>query len=146
MNNVKEIPKSVSPKLKKLREKIDIIYTRLNSLKVVESDSALKEFAKVYSIDGIEGYDTQSFLQDARQNITSVLRNNQRTKVKMVFRCNMGRMGNSGMVIQPFPFHSGIKVNLNGADEEDTMVERITEKIATFQSKYYSIRITHFEI
>ena len=138
LNNVKEIPKSVSPKLKKLREKIDSIYTRLNSLKVVESDSALKEFAKVYSIDSIEGYDTQSFLQDARQNITSVLMNNRRTKVKMVLRCNMERMGNSEMVIQSFAFHSGIEVNLDGTDQEDlydTMVEKITENIAMFQSK-----------
>ena len=64
LNNVKEIPKSVSPKLKKLREKIESIYTLLNSLKVVESDSALKEFTRVYTISGIEGYDARSFLQD----------------------------------------------------------------------------------
>ena len=46
-------------------------------------------------------------------------------------------MGNSGMVIQSFTFHSSIVINLYGMDEEDlyeTMVERIVEKIATFQS------------
>ena len=46
-------------------------------------------------------------------------------------------MGNSGTVIQPFAFHSNIEIILDGTDEEDlyeTMVERIIEKIATFQS------------
>ena len=38
---------------------------------VKEGNSALKNFAKVYTIKGIEGYDALSFLQDARQNITS---------------------------------------------------------------------------
>ena len=55
----------------------------------------------------------------------------------MVLRCNMERMGNSGTVIKPFAFHSNIEVNLDGTDEEDlydTMVDRIIEKIATFQS------------
>ena len=131
LNNVREKLKSVSPKLKKLREKIESIYTKLNSLEVVESNSALKEFAKVYTIDGRKKYDARSFLQDTRQNITSVLRNNRRTKVKIVLRCNMERMGNSGTVIQPFAFHSGIEVSLDRKDKEnlyETMVERIVEK------------------
>ena len=58
-------------------------------------------------------------------------------KVKMILRCNMERMGNLETVIQPFAFHSGIEINLEGTDEKDlykTMVERIVEKIVTFQS------------
>ena len=39
---------------------------------VRESNSALKNFAKVYTIDGKLGYDAQRFLEGARQNITSV--------------------------------------------------------------------------
>ena len=57
--------------------------------KVEESNSALKEFARVYTINGIEGYDALRFLQDARQNITSVLRNNRRTKVELILKCYM---------------------------------------------------------
>ena len=40
-------------------------------------------------------------------------------------------------VIKPADFHSDIEVNLDGTDEKelyDTMVERIIEKMATFQS------------
>ena len=50
----------------------------------------------------------------------------------------MERPGTLGeTVIKPANFHSDIGVNLDGLDEielYDTMVERIIEKMATFQS------------
>ena len=105
---------------------------------VIESNSALREFARVYTIDGIEGYDAESFLDGARENMTRVLRNNRRTEVKLIFKCNMERLGTLGeTVIKPANFHSDIEVNLDGTDEielYDTMVERIIEKMDTFQS------------
>ena len=55
LDNVKEIPKSVSPNLKKLKEKIDDIYKKIKIFEVKKSDSALRNFAKVYTIDGKEG-------------------------------------------------------------------------------------------
>ena len=72
LNNVRKIPKSVSPRLKKLQEEIESIYERMKLFEVRESNSALRNFARVYTIDGIEGFDPQSFLQNVRQNITSV--------------------------------------------------------------------------
>ena len=51
----------------------------------------------------------------------------------------MERPSNLGeTVIAPADFHSNIEVNLDGTNEEelyDMMVERIIEKMATFQSK-----------
>ena len=89
LNNVREIPRSVSPRVKKLQEEIKSIYNRMKLFEVREGKSALRNFAKAYTINGIEGYDARSFLQNARENITSVLRNNRRTKVKLIFKCNM---------------------------------------------------------
>ena len=107
------------------------------SFEVRESNSALRNLARVYTINGIEGCDARSFLQDAGQNITSVLRNNRITKVKLIFKCNMEWGITSGeMVIKPADFHSDIDINLDGTDEQklyDTMVERILENIAAFQ-------------
>ena len=124
LNNVKETPKSVSPKLKKLLEKIESIYELMKLFKVVESNSALKEFARVYTINGIEGYDARSFLQDAHQNITSVLRNNRRTKVKLILKCIMER-GDTPveMEIKPADFHSNIEINLDGTDEKISILQ-----------------------
>ena len=55
---------------------------------VKESNSALRNFAKIYTIDGKLGYDPQSFLYGARENIR-VLRNNRNTKVKLILKCYM---------------------------------------------------------
>ena len=89
LDKAKEIPKSISPKLKKLWAEIDSIYDQMKLFEVRESNSVLRNFARVYTINGIEGYDALRFLQDARQNITSFLRNNRNTKVKLIFKCNM---------------------------------------------------------
>ena len=113
----------------------------MKSFGVRESNSALRNFAKVYIIDGKLGFDAESFLEGAKQNITSVLRNNQRTKVKLIFKCYMQMLKTNE--IKPADFHSDIEVNLDGTDEielYDTMVERILEKIATFLATESQIR------
>ena len=123
--------------LNEIVEHVRTINPLRQSFKVRESNSALRNFARVYTNNGIEEYDARRFLQDASQNITSVLRNNRRTKVKLILKCNMERQTNSGTVIHPADFHSDIEVNLDGTDEKDlydTMVERMIEKMATFQS------------
>ena len=98
---------------------------------VRESNSALRNFARVYTIDGRVS-DARIFLDGARENMTRPLRNNRRTKVKLIFKCNMERPSNLGeTVIKPADFHSDIEVNLHGTDEielYDTVVERIIEK------------------
>ena len=58
--------------------------------------------------------------------------------MKIALECDMERPSITGeTVIKPAKFHSDIEVNLDGTDEKDlyyTMVERIIEKMATFQS------------
>ena len=130
-------PEQTSQVLNETVEHVRTNYPPKKLFEVVQSDSALREFTRVYTINGIEGYDAQRFLQDARQNIISVLRNNRKTKVKLILKCNMERRTNSGTVIQQSAFHSDIEVNLDGTDEKelyDTMVERMIEKMAMFQS------------
>ena len=72
-NNVSEIPKSISyrsaselqrlMKLKKLRKEIDNIYKQMKIFEVKESNSAPRNFAKVYTIDSKFGYDAKSFFR-----------------------------------------------------------------------------------
>ena len=70
-NNLREIPKSISyrsaselrrlMKLKKLQKEIDTIYEQMKIFEVKESNSALRNFAKGYTIDGKLGYDAKFF-------------------------------------------------------------------------------------
>ena len=131
LDNVKEIPKSVSPNLRKLKKKIDKIYRRKRIFEVRESDSALKNFANVYTIDGKEGFDPQSFMDGARENMTGLLRNNRNTKVKLILKCYM--ISERDNLIRDFPFHSEIEINVEGTDENEiyiTMTDTILERIA----------------
>ena len=106
LGKVKEIPKSVSPRLKKLQEEIKSIYEQIKLFEVRESISALRNFARVYTINGIEGYDARTFLLYARRNITRILRNNRNTKVKLIFKCDM--IHSIKDIIREFAFHSDI--------------------------------------
>ena len=131
LDNVKEIPKSVSPNLKQLKKKIDDIYKKIKIFEVKESDSALRNFAKVYTIDGKEGIDPQSFMDGVRENMTELLRNNRDTKVKLILKCYM--ISEQKNLIRDFPFHSNIVVNVEGTDENDIytiMIDTILERIA----------------
>ena len=111
-------PVQKSQVLNEIVEHVRANYPPRQSLEIGESDSALREFTRVYIINDIEGYDARRSLQDARQNITSILRNNRKTKVKLILKCNMERQANSGKVIQPSAFHSNIEINLDEADEK----------------------------
>ena len=136
LDNVKEIPKSVSPNLKKLKKKIDDIYKKIKIFEVKESNSALRNFAKVYTIDGKEGFDPQSFMDGVHENMTELLRNNRNTKVKLILKCYM--ISEKKNLIRDFPFHSNIEVNLEGTDEDDIyiiMTDTILERIANLVNR-----------
>ena len=131
LDNVKEVPKSVSPNLRKLKKKIDDIYKKTRIFELKESDSALRNFANVYTVDGKDGFDPQSFMDGVRENITGLLRNNRNTKVKLILKCYM--ISERDNLIRDFPFHSEIEVNVEGTDENEiyiTMTDTILEKIA----------------
>ena len=124
--------------LNEIVERVRTNYPPRQSFEVRESNSALRDFARVYTINGIEGIDARSFLDNVRENITRVLRENWGEKVKLIFKCYMERPSTLGeTVIKPADFHSDIHINLDGTDENDIyiiMTERILEKMATFQS------------
>ena len=124
--------------LNEIVEHVRTNYPPRQSFEVRESNSALRNFARVHTVDGIEGIDVRTFLDRVRENITRVLRNNRGTKVKLIFKCYIERPSNLGeTIIKPADFHSDIHINLEGTDEDDiyiTMTERILEKMATFQS------------
>ena len=131
-------PEQTPQVLNETVEHVRANYPPRQSFEVRESNSALTNFARVYTIDGIEGVDARSFLNSVRENITRVLRENRETKVKIIFKCNMIREGPDGEIISPAGFHSDIHINLVGTDEDDIyiiMTERILENMATIQSK-----------
>ena len=110
----------------------------------VKTQSALKEFANVYTIGrdhgtswtyacrDFLGYDAYTFLRTARITLVPLLKKIKGIKVKLDFHCNMIRETDGEWIVMPFQFHSDIELNLGATDEEELyekMIDRIEEKI-----------------
>ena len=65
-------PEQTSQVLNEIVEHVRTNYPPRQSFEVRESNSALRNFTRVYTIDGIEGFDAESFLDGVRENITRV--------------------------------------------------------------------------
>ena len=62
-------PEQTPQVLREIEEDVRANHPLSQSFEVRESDSALRNFATVYTVDGMEGYDARSFLDSARENI-----------------------------------------------------------------------------
>ena len=60
-------PDQTAQGLNEIVEHVRTIYPPRQSFEVRESNSALRNFARVYIINGIEGFDARSFLDSARE-------------------------------------------------------------------------------
>ena len=130
-------PDQTSQVLREVVEHVRENYPPQQPFEVRESASALNNFARVHTINGREGIDVRPFFQSVRGTITRILRNNRRTKVKLVLICYMEKLSTLGeIIIAPSNFSSEIEVNLDGTDEDDLfvrMTERAMENMASQQ-------------
>ena len=103
-----------------------------------KSQSALKEFAIVYTIgreedeETFKGFDAITFLNMAGITLVPLLKKIKGIKVKLDFHCRMEKDVLDFIVIMPFQFHSDIELNLGATDEEELyekMIGRIEENI-----------------
>ena len=107
-----------------------------------------------YIIDGKPGYDPQRFFDGVRNLVLKILKENKNTKVKMILNCKLQRTDlRTGEIMEvDAEFHSNIKTNLEGTDENELFVEmiaRINENIANFQrsgSNWVFVSINQLEI
>ena len=130
-------PDQTSQVLREVAEHVRENYPPQQPFEVREGASALRNFARMYTINGREGTDVRSFFLNVRGSITRILRNNRRTKVKLVLICNMEKPSTLGeTIIAPSNFSSEIEVNLDGTNENDLfvrMTERAIENMASQQ-------------
>ena len=130
-------PDQTSQVLREVVEHVRENYPPQQPFEVREGASALRNFARMYTINGREGTDVRSFFLNVRGSITRILRNNRRTKVKLVLICNMEKPSTLGeTIIAPSNFSSEIEVNLDGTNENDLfvrMTERAIENMASQQ-------------
>ena len=145
---LKQIQKTLEEKERKAEEERNRLFTP------VVSESALRAFARVYTIKGIDGYDGETFLSDAMGSMTKVLRENKGTKVKLTLTYKMQKeVLDVGRTEKPFTSHSKIELNLEGTDENelynrmtDTMVEKIQKLDDAEGSEWHFDGIINFQL
>ena len=134
-------PTQINQVLDEVTEHVRRNYPPRQPFEIREARSALRRFTTQFIIEGRNGYSPQSFFNDTRQAVTNLLKNNRRTKVKLILRCNMERISlvsETGTIVEPAAFHSNVEVNLEATDEDElynAMVDRALETMATFQMR-----------
>ena len=101
LNYIPSKPKVVDKVVEPFKNKIKKMYEKWDTLFLAtQSKSALKNFAIQHRINGLNGYDPESFLLNSKQPIINFMINTRQTKVKLNLSCIMEKVDlKSGEVI-----------------------------------------------
>ena len=122
----------------KLENELDEI--KRPKFRITESASALRGFASQFRIEGFPRHGAREFLQKVKTEVLKLMRENRRTRVRMILNCEMTRkerFSESPQILNVF-FHSETVENLEGTDESavyDGSVQTIEEKIQNFNQR-----------
>ena len=130
-----------TPKEENLHRKIrKIKEINRRRLRIHETASALRGFARQFRIEGIPRHGPREFMQIARRDILKLMRENRQTRVRKILNCEMTRkelFSESTQILNTF-FHSETVENLEGTDESviyDGSIQTIEERIQNFNQR-----------
>ena len=109
-------------------------------LRIHETVSALRGFARQFRIEGIPRHGPREFMQLARRDILNLMRENRQTRVRMILTCEMTRkelFSENFQVLNSY-FNSETVENLEGTDESviyNTFIQTIEEIIQNFNQR-----------
>ena len=93
LNYIPAKPKVVDKVLESFKNKINKMYEKRNTLfQPIQPKSALRNFAIQCRVEGINGYDPESFLLNSKQPITNLMISTRQTKVKLILSCMMEKV------------------------------------------------------
>ena len=109
-------------------------------LRITETVSALRGFARQFRIEGIPRHGPREFMQIARRDIQNLMRENRQTRVRMILTCEMTRkeLFSENIQILNSYFNSETVENLEGTDESviyDNFIQTIEERIQNFNQR-----------
>ena len=125
--------------MKKAEQKKSVL-KKLKEKELVETKSALKKFAKQFTVDGEVGFDPKSFFNITKRSLLKILRENKQQKVKLILKCLRKKIGlKTGEETKTEAnFHLEIENNLPGKNEKkllNSMIEEVLENMAKFQRR-----------
>jgi len=132
-----EIKKPINKSLEALKTEVARLYGEINKFVLYESESAIKGFAKQYTVDGRPGMDATSFLKAVRSLIIDFLKRNKCIKVNLVLWWTMERViiATGDVITKDIPFVSWTEVNMEATDVNElytNAVDKMMESMAIF--------------
>ncbi|PFX14317.1 hypothetical protein AWC38_SpisGene21541 [Stylophora pistillata] len=112
----------------------------LPRFKLVERMSSLKQFAKMYTIDGVMGYGPKDFLKAVKPTVINFLNTKKNNKMELFLKCYMIKehIDTGEVEGQDAYFTSFQKIVFQETDREeiyDECVGKMLESLATFTRK-----------
>ena len=109
-------------------------------LRITETVSAVRGFARQFRIQGIPRHAPREFMQLARRDILNLMRENRQTRVRMILTCEMTRkelFSENIQILNSF-FHSETVENLEASNQSviyDGSIQMIEERIQNFNQR-----------
>ncbi|PFX14747.1 hypothetical protein AWC38_SpisGene21073 [Stylophora pistillata] len=129
----------VDDKLKDFKTHIANLYEKRDQyrFKLVEKKSSLKQFAKMYTIDGVGGFEPMGFLQAVKPTVIKFLLTQKNIRVELVLKCNMSKTNimTGETVLELVYFNSSTKNVFQETDREELYqecVDKMMESLAAF--------------
>ena len=145
------IKKTVSEKMKALKEKITSLYTREMSPREIES--AFKGKTKTFRIKGRSAVDYKTFLQRIKGPTATLLNKQDRaTKVRLIIQCQFYKMENGEKIFTDHHFSTKNEVifeSTNLMEMLNISAERLIELIESLQGRgsgWIFTKVLHFDI
>ncbi|XP_022807622.1 uncharacterized protein LOC111344644 [Stylophora pistillata] len=130
----------VDDKLKDFKAYIAKLYEQRDQHRftLVESKSSLRQFAKMYTIDGVGGYGALDFLRAVKPIVIDFLLTQKNIKMVLVLRCNMSKtnIATGETVLKLAYFKSFMEIVFQETDREELYqkgVDKMMESLAKFQ-------------
>ena len=141
-------PGHLNPEIKVWTPKEETLHRKIRKIKeinrrrlrITETASALRGFARQFRIEGNPRLGPREFMQIAQRDILKLMRENRQTRVRMILTCEMTRkelFSESTQILNAF-FNSETVENLEGTDESavyDRSIQTIEERIQNFNQK-----------
>ena len=127
-----------TPEEENLHRKIKEINRR--RLRITETVSTLRGFARQFRIEGIPRHAPREFMQLVRGDILNLMRENRQTRVRMILTCEMTRkelFSENIQILNSF-FHSETVENLEATNQSviyDGSIQTIEEIIQNFNQR-----------
>ena len=121
------------------------------ALRISQTASALRGFARQFRIEGVSRHGPREFMQIARTEVLKLMRANRQTRVRMILNCEMSReeLFSENVQILNSHFHSDTVENLEATNESevyDSFIQTIEERIQNFNQSLIFIWLisSHF--